>query len=121
MDRLSICITKRFFLYGLVCLDHKSVFCDFYMCSPYLPLVRKMSLSKICVVATVTLIVYEEISQVTDSYLYYLIILNIPYILFFVLGSVMWRVHYKYVMLLLAVSVFLYTALAVTLFRSKGE
>ena len=30
-------LRNAFFLYGLVCLDHKSVFCDFYMCSPYLP------------------------------------------------------------------------------------
>lgn len=91
------------------------------ICAPLIyPLVRKMSLSKICVVATVTLIVYEEISQVTDSYLYYLIILNIPYILFFVLGSVMWRVHYKYVMLLLAVSVFfIYSVSGYTFFDRR--
>ena len=47
------------------------VFFVISICAPLIyPLARKMSLSKICVVATVTLIVYEEISQVTDSYLY---------------------------------------------------
>lgn len=98
------------------------VFFVISICAPFIyPLVRKTSLSKICVVAAVILIVYEGISQITDNYLYYLIVLNVPYILFFVLGSIMWRVRYKYVMLLLAVSVLLYTALAVVLFSVKGE
>lgn len=93
------------------------VFFIIAICAPLvLPYFYKVTLKKSLIIILVALVVNEFISTLIDNYLYYLFVINIPYLVFFIMGGLSNRFSNKTFFVILLLSSILYCSISIYLY-----